>query len=284
MKITLQNSALNGRTGDRITTFILDDFPKFLLAEFNTHRMLSRNWESSRARPVLSIINQVNDDPYVPLWTADQKGMSGIEIKDDEIFDEATRTWLETAEMVKNQVIKLHQLGIHKQDANRLLEPFVKVSGIVTATEWENFFDLRTKPGVQPAFREFAIEMRRLYRENTNLKIIHPGDWYKPWDDLDLIENTSKAAGISYKAHAKDKDYESHKRLHDRLKDEKHVSPFEHCAIAIYPGMLYKQDAVFDTIEMDQSVDQCQTSYDLISTGNFSGFLQYRKILEAGLD
>ena len=36
--------------GQRLTTFVLR-FPRFVLSEFNTHRMFSRNASSSRAIP-----------------------------------------------------------------------------------------------------------------------------------------------------------------------------------------------------------------------------------------
>ena len=37
-------------SGQRLTTFVLR-FPRFVLSEFNTHRMFSRNASSSRAIP-----------------------------------------------------------------------------------------------------------------------------------------------------------------------------------------------------------------------------------------
>jgi hypothetical protein len=161
MKVQLLNKATNVSTYDTIRTFLLHDFPKCLLAEFNTHRMLSRNWESSRARPVGFVIEQVMNDPYIPSFTGKAKGMQGTVVS-DEVGDRARYRWLNARDNAVNAAQEMNSLGIHKQDANRLLEPWMKVSGIATGTEWDNFYKLRNHPDAQPAFQEFAAEMQRL--------------------------------------------------------------------------------------------------------------------------
>ena len=54
------------KQGQRLTTFTVV-FPRFILAELNTHRMLSRNSASSRARPFQAMLNDVRKDPFVPI-------------------------------------------------------------------------------------------------------------------------------------------------------------------------------------------------------------------------
>ena len=74
--------------GDRITTFILT-FPRIVLAEFNTHRMLSRNSASSRAIPFEKMVQMVQDDPFIPIkWMKDHKGMQGTEYFSDIEIDD----------------------------------------------------------------------------------------------------------------------------------------------------------------------------------------------------
>jgi hypothetical protein len=52
--------------GDRLTTLLIT-FPRFILAEVNTHRMLSKNTSSSRAIPFEKMIQSVEKDPFIPI-------------------------------------------------------------------------------------------------------------------------------------------------------------------------------------------------------------------------
>jgi hypothetical protein len=54
-KILADSVAWHG--GERLTTFEVT-FPRIVLAEFNTHRMLSRNSASSRAIPVEKMLTR----------------------------------------------------------------------------------------------------------------------------------------------------------------------------------------------------------------------------------
>src|SRR5690242_16180800 len=65
--------------GVRLTTFVLE-YPRFIHAELLTHRAFSRNTSSSRAIPVTRQIQEVLDDPAVPLqFLKNKKGMKGGE-------------------------------------------------------------------------------------------------------------------------------------------------------------------------------------------------------------
>ncbi len=52
--------------GKRITTFQLR-YPRFIHSEVMTHRVFSRNASSSRAIPVIKLINQVEANPAMPV-------------------------------------------------------------------------------------------------------------------------------------------------------------------------------------------------------------------------
>jgi hypothetical protein len=315
MTAILLNKATNTATNDTIRTFQLERVPKYLLAQIGTHRILtedaeiecvmkfprrdlSSNAESSRARPIGSVIEQVMMDPAIPLWTKNQKGMVGGELGQDAI-DKATNESLKMRDQMVTFVQYLISIGVHKQDANRYLEPWMRVAVLITGTEWDGFYKLRNHPHAQPDFQEYAAEMQYL-DGNTAASSINLGDWYKPWPELNLAANTCKAASISYANHAKDRSTEDYQRIHDDLvnADPRHSSPTEHCALAVQPGMLlgtgwpgadWRADIdpatpqVFDPINIGGSIGLCDGSDNWISTANFSGFLQYRKILEAGL-
>lgn len=144
--------------GCRLTTMKLT-FPRFILAEFNTHRMFSRNSASSRAIPFNKMVKMVEDNPFIPIaWQRDHKGMQGTEylslndktfgyfVSDGKIVSREGNVQ-ESWELAKTYAIKaaiqLHKQSVTKQLCNRLLEPFMWHTVIVTATEWENFFKLR---------------------------------------------------------------------------------------------------------------------------------------------
>lgn len=150
--------------GDRITS-IVGVLPRIVLAELNTHRMLSKNSASSRAVPFEKMLKRVQEDPFIPIaFQKDHKGMQGTEyFSNTDIYspsfgeplysnysqtsykyDQALKKmWLEARDKAVEQAINLSKMGVTKQLCNRLLEPFMWHEVIITATEWENFFHLR---------------------------------------------------------------------------------------------------------------------------------------------
>lgn len=127
----------------RITTMIVT-FPRFILAEFNTHRMFSRNSASSRAIPFEKMLEVVQNNPFIPItWQKDHKGMQGTEYFTDHTIDENEYIWLVARDEAVFNAKCLHDQGVTKQLCNRLLEPFMWHTVLVTATEFENFFELR---------------------------------------------------------------------------------------------------------------------------------------------
>ena len=128
--------------GNRITTFVLT-FPRIILAELNTHRMFSRNSASSRAIPFEKMLKRVEDNPFIPIaFQKDHKGMQGDEYH-NETHSMCVRNWLRARDSAVIQAGSLAYEDVTKQLCNRLLEPFMWHTAIVTATEYENFFHLR---------------------------------------------------------------------------------------------------------------------------------------------
>ena len=135
-----------GPNGDRITS-ILVTFPRFILAELNTHRMLSKNSASSRAIPLNKVIKSVTNNPFIPIaWQKDHKGMQGNEYFQSENGDNThklTEAWLIARDNAVQQAQGLNNCGVTKQLCNRLLEPFMWHTVLITATEFSNFMALR---------------------------------------------------------------------------------------------------------------------------------------------
>lgn len=119
--------------------------PRYILAEFNTHRVFSRNSASSRAIPLRRTISSVNNNPFIPMaWQKTHTGMQGTEyFTDKDEADEATSRWLSATVKAANSALDLDEFGVTKQLSNRLIEPFMWHKVLVTSTEWENFFNLR---------------------------------------------------------------------------------------------------------------------------------------------
>lgn len=247
--------------GDRLTSFEIT-FPRFILAEVNTHRMLSRSVASSRAIPFKKMVDKVKEDPFIPFfWGKNQSGMQANE----EIVDTfiARSYWLLARDRAIEQAQHLHDLGVHKQLVNRLLEPYMYCTAIVSATTFKNFFKLRTHKDAQPEFQKIASMMEEEYVKSVPNLIAYHQAHLPLIDDADrmclsfkdlLQVSAARCARVSYLNHEGVKSYEDDLRLFDRLvsrenEDEPmHLSPLEHCAIAT------------------------SGSY-----GNFTGWKQYRK-------
>lgn len=286
--------------GDKIVTFVAT-FPRIVLAEFNTHRMLSRNSASSRAVPFEKMFKRVEENPFIPIkWMKDHKGMQGNEFfeKPEEI-NKRVNEWLKVRDYTIKRAKELNQLGVTKQIVNRLLEPFMWHTVIVTGTDWENFTALRADPPAEIHIQDLAYKMIDELNASTP-KQLKAGEWHIPFGDnidedrldftlengnmasdyVGLIEKTkvkiatARCARVSYFNFEGKDDYEADIKLYDRLSKVGHWSPFEHCAKAM------------DYFEYDHHcVDHYNPKTDRIETeygrcGNFRGFIQLRKTFE----
>jgi len=129
---------------ERITTFRLT-FPRFILPELNTHRLFSRNSASSRAIPFKKMVDMVENDPFIPIaWQKNHSGMQGNEyITDPKTLKFLKDEWINASHLALNQAEALDTVGCTKQITNRLLEPFMWHTVLVTATNYNEFFELR---------------------------------------------------------------------------------------------------------------------------------------------
>lgn len=172
----------------RLTTFEVT-FPRFILAEFNTHRVLSRNSASSRAIPVHKQVERVLTTPFVPEeWGSAQKGMvPGNSIAEWKALL-ADALWKGARYPAVWAAKGLEKLNVHKSYANRLLEPWMWHTVIVSATKWDNFFALRMDEGAQAEFRIAATAMYAAYMQSEP-EILSRGDEHLP-----LVFDEDKAA------------------------------------------------------------------------------------------
>ena len=225
--------------GDRLTTMEVV-IHRFVLAEFNTHRVFSRNSASSRAIPVHKQLERVRNDPAFPLsWPAEQPCMQGGE--EIESVDSARYAWEVARDHAVNAVMALQAVGLHKSVTNRLLEPFMWHTIVVTSTEWENFFGLRCNPLAQPEIQAAAYAMRDALEASTP-QFVSYGGWHLPYiqDDelghlgIEEIRKISAArcARVSYLTQDGVRDPKKDLDLYERLtrSTPPHSSPLEHVA------------------------------------------------------
>jgi thymidylate synthase ThyX len=269
--------------GIRLTTLQLR-YPKIIHGEFMTHRVFSRNASSSRAIPVERLIQDVIDDPYVPIhWGANQRGMKAEKENDVPVnalsidngqyyFVSSVEAWLGARDAAVDYAQSFAGAGYHKQIVNRLLEPFCHINVVVTATEWSNFFALRCHEDAQPEMRALAETMRDEMGQSTP-QHAPVGCWHNPYvlsDETaslpgDILRKLSVArcARVSYLTQdGKTPNVEDDLKLYDRLVGSAplHASPAEHQATPDerWPAGQWKRN-------------------DWHS--NFRGWIQYRKTL-----
>lgn len=256
------------RHGQRLTTMEVV-FPRMVLAEFNTHRVFSRNSASSRAIPVEKQLRKIKEQPFVPeYWGANQSGMQAEAELIAEAKDAALDEWLAARDSAVAHVEKLLAIGLHKQLANRILEPFMWHTVIVTATEWSNYFALRANEMAQPEIRKVSELMQAAY-EASMPKHLSDDEWHLPLiqeeeydgvfeksDDARKI-SAARCARVSYLTHEGKRDLSADIVLYDRLTSGGHMSPLEHVARPLTEDELSEGEF----------------------RGNFRGWMQLRKLV-----
>jgi len=310
----------------KMVSFLVD-FPTVLLAELRTHRIVTQgslyehmelddfnmSANSARAIPHSKYLEKVLGNPFIPIWTKQQKGMSGEVLKNNEYSDNVwlkilgylQKIGLDENYRITDAYNDLIKIGVHKQNANRLLAPFAYTTCILTGTEWENFFSLRISESAQPEFRVIAEMLKELYDNTTwsesKYHIPFYDDiiktYYKELDKLSsnneeyvnavMKISASMCAKLSYNTQDNVDTLEKHLERANMLIESKHQEPFSHQAIAMdesdyfrfIKGEILKDDI---TVDMDGFVEiKTHTNNNIFGwCYNLRGFISQRYILE----
>lgn len=248
-------------------------FARSALAELNTHRVFSRNSASSRAIPVSKMLEQVQNSPFIPRrFSLAQKGMHASEFvdfeKDPSAWQDMAEWWLGARDRAIESARDGLNYGLHKQDVNRILEPFMMHTAIISSTTWTNFFHLRLatddkgNPLAYPPIFDLALAIMEAISESERVEprrgwhlplFGFEGDFELPFVDQ-LKVSAARTARVSYLTHDGQRNVQADIELFDRLKNNGHYSPFEHVARTAENG-----------------------------TGNFDGWMQLRHLVENGL-
>lgn len=233
------------------------------------------------------MIANIVDDPVIPIWWGlNEPGMQAFTEADPEKREQGIKIWLSARDQAVTHAKQLAELGFHKQIGNRLIEPFMWITVIMSATTWSNFFGLRMHKAAEPHFQRLAGEMQKQMNASKPVSIA-AGRWHMPliyqedWDlaaqylgfkglsdieahygsqeqTLDELEkllvriSVGRCARVSYLTHEGKRDLKKDIELCDDLmvKEPLHASPGEHVAMAMQ--------------------DDCRI-------GNFQGWKQMRK-------
>ena len=263
---------------------------RFVLPEANTHKALSRNYQSSRAIPILKQLEQIANDPAMPVFYGkDQAGMIAGEELEGRDLELVQMIILGMRDACLNGVKQLHKLGLHKQVSNRYVEPWMWTKGVVTAThkDWKAMFKLRRHFAAQPEIKALFDVIYEAIERSTPVEL-KVGDWHLPyfetsyWDsdwpaliynDIKLLLedaikiSASCVAQVSYRKldDSRDKAEKVYGMLNLPVngvypEDPPHFSPTEHIAKA------------------------CDTEIEMSGNFHTNDFTQYRKVLEYGLE
>lgn len=296
---TVIADSISADTGIRMTTLEIT-YPRFILAELNTHRMLSKNSASSRAIPILSMLAQIVANPAGPVhWGKNQGGMQAKQELTGIKLHAAQAVW--RAQLVGAAFFArlMSWCGVHKQITNRITESGMVMKTVISGTEWANLIYLRAHPDAQPEFRDLAEKIEAALAESTPKKLF-PGEWHVPYIQTsrdsttnELIYTDSHAtrlsveeariisasccAQVSYRK--SDDTLEKAKKIFRLLIESKpcHASPVEHQATPMSEDM-FSNWSTAPSMLRTAGVTHQDTN-GMLWSGNLRGWVQFRKTI-----
>ncbi len=246
--------------GVRLVTMVCV-YPRFIHAEMLRHRVFAHSVGSSRAIPPedttrldgsvkKGLLTRVMERPFVPDFARRVKGMGFGESLNEHDAERATEAWLRARDEAVRQARILVELDVAKASVNRVLEPYMWVTDIITATEWSNFFALRQPSGdgrvpdqafpAQPEFQIIARMMRDVMKASEPTPLEY-GQWHTPlvdkgssWDMIGARASAGRCARASFEKQDEIETVEQSLARQAMLADGGHWSPMEHVARPIH--------------------------------------------------
>ena len=288
--------------GIRLTTFEIE-YPRIVMSEFNTHRSVSKNSSSSRAIPVSKMLEHTQNINLKPIYFGSKK--SGMQAGDELVGNDlinAKLFWEAALFDAITWATELDELGVAKEVCNRLVEPFQLVKVVCTATDWDNFFNLRLHPDADPNICMLAYKMYEAMQESKPIEL-KAGEWHLPFvnigwngkgemcyadDDFNFVEleqaiklSAASCASVSYRTEGMT--LEKADKIFDMLikAEVVHSSPLEHCATPVKPKFNELGKVRVNCSEpqsWEDGVTHMNKQGELCS-GNLRGFIQYRHLL-----
>lgn len=291
VKVIKVQDSLALKTKARLTTFEWE-YPRFIHAEIMTHRVLGRNAGSSRAIPTMSAIELATEQMVIPDFAANKPGMQPGEILSGDALFQAREIWQDAAYCCIRASKMLHELKVHKQWANRMLEWFSPIKIVATATEWDNFLWLRNDAEAQTEFEQLANQVEHLLNTETP-DLVPLSGAHVPYVDrvIDgkhvryfvdgteinreqaMLISASVCGQMSYRK--ADRSLEKALDMRSKFMEGRrvHASPFEHQGISTERHMS-RMPAIYD---------RGVTHFDRKGnwhSGNLKGWIQHRHLIK----
>ena len=288
--------------GVRLTTFEIE-YPRIVMSEFNTMRAISKNSSSSRAIPVSKMLDHTKGINLKPIYFGSKK--SGMQAGDELVGEDlqyAKSTWESALHSMVHSAKILDECGVAKEVCNRLVEPFQLVKVVCTATDWDNFFNLRLHPDADPNICMLAYKIYEAMQESKPIEL-KAGEWHLPFvnigwngkgemcyadEDFNSVEleqaiklSAASCASVSYRTEGMT--LEKADKIFDMLIKAEviHSSPFEHLATPVKPKFNELGKVRVNCSEpqsWEDGVTHMNKQGELCS-GNLRGFIQYRHLL-----
>ncbi len=316
IKATVLCDSTCSHSENRLFTFEIE-YPRIILAELNTHRVLSKNSSSSRAIPFTKMVQQLNGVPvsfganqagmqagkdhnaFVLGWPVEYDGNSGNPAWGPE------EAWNEAKEHAIFFSKAFADAGYHKQVYNRLTEPFQMMKTVISGTEWNNFNWLRNHEAADPSLHELARCMQEAVT-NSVTTYLKPGEWHLPYLDMSnndtslspqgfyiadeagpqfltladaIMVSCARCAAVSYRNEGYT--LEKCRELYQRLvgADRKHASALEHAATPMRHENYTGVNNPRSYNSWEFGISHSDRNGKLWS-GNYKGFIQHRKTIE----
>lgn len=267
-------------------------YPRYIHSEWMTHRAFSRNAASSRAIPFQTTIKNIHDNLALPaVFSTEKKGMQGIPIdpKDTVKTSYIIERIAQMAQFVIGQTLELQTVAhVHKSILNRYLEPFTHITALYTGHElaWLNFAQLRAHPAAEPTFQQVAYQVVEAILASTPTQLAY-GEYHIPQfpgapalsPDISSLADrikiaVARCARLSYLTHGGDYSTAEDVALYNRLLESRHLSPFEHVAVAV------QCDEVGSNFDYDSRPSGWIQHRKTIANEAYIPFLTFNQILE----
>lgn len=252
----------------RLTTFEVR-FNRFILPQVVTHRAFSRNGASSRAIPLRrkdrrGTLDRVVDDPAWPAeWLSELPGMqpgpplTGANAADAEKLFRRCHGFITAAIEAYLDEHPEPEDRLHKSTLNRLLEPYMWQTMVISTTELQNFFDQRAGSRTHLPQLEFAVmadAMLECFEASVPLELDY-GQWHLPYieeDERDMPASelrkmsAARCARTSLENQNGVRSTQDDFALFDKLvtASPKHYSPLEHQATPATRGEIEEHNVM----------------------------------------
>ncbi len=224
--------------GNRLTTLELT-YPRIIHSEVLTHRDRARNSASSRAIPYSKMRANILENPFIPVKFGSKQ--AGMQMGEGDVPQEdAQRIWLAARDKAVKSADLLDAIGVHKSIVNRITEPWMWITVIMTATEWKNFLRLRDHPDAEIHIQIVAKGVRSCL-DTSQPVIRNKGEWHLPYIHPYEVElyppeilckmSVARCARVSYLTHDGQHNYKKDLELYEKLVQGSgfgHWSPHEH--------------------------------------------------------